>query len=141
MLSRSECFFFSSRRRHTRWTGDWSSDGALPISFSTLGCPEWNLDQILAAARESGYEGVEWRGYQAEMELPRAAIFTPETRGETRKRFRDAGLEFACLGSSVRLANPAPEVRQREKASFSEYAELARFLECPLVRVFGGNLN
>src|SRR6266487_1850806 len=22
----SECFFFSSRRRHTRWTGDWSSD-------------------------------------------------------------------------------------------------------------------
>src|SRR5690348_2627790 len=24
-------FFFSSRRRHTRWTGDWSSDCALPI--------------------------------------------------------------------------------------------------------------
>src|SRR5690348_18407253 len=22
----SRCFFFSSRRRHTRWTGDWSSD-------------------------------------------------------------------------------------------------------------------
>src|SRR5438876_1988579 len=22
----SLCFFFSSRRRHTRWTGDWSSD-------------------------------------------------------------------------------------------------------------------
>src|SRR5690348_18411389 len=21
-----QCFFFSSRRRHTRWTGDWSSD-------------------------------------------------------------------------------------------------------------------
>src|SRR6267154_195403 len=24
-------FFFSSRRRHTRWTGDWSSDVCLPI--------------------------------------------------------------------------------------------------------------
>src|SRR5437764_1560255 len=24
-------FFFSSRRRHTRYIGDWSSDGALPI--------------------------------------------------------------------------------------------------------------
>src|SRR5690348_4955070 len=24
-------FFFSSRRRHTRWTGDWSSECALPI--------------------------------------------------------------------------------------------------------------
>src|SRR6266487_5134249 len=29
-LTRSR-FFFSSRRRHTRWTGDWSSDCALPI--------------------------------------------------------------------------------------------------------------
>src|SRR2546429_2549174 len=26
-------FFFSSRRRHTRCSRDWSSDGALPISF------------------------------------------------------------------------------------------------------------
>src|SRR2546427_27914 len=26
-------FFFSSRRRHTRFDCDWSSDGALPISF------------------------------------------------------------------------------------------------------------
>src|SRR6267154_5646727 len=25
-LSEVFCFFFSSRRRHTRWTGDWSSD-------------------------------------------------------------------------------------------------------------------
>src|SRR5574338_1550035 len=27
-------FFFSSRRRHTRCHGDWSSDGALPISYN-----------------------------------------------------------------------------------------------------------
>src|SRR5438876_10603503 len=26
MLRKSSVFFFSSRRRHTRWTGDWSSD-------------------------------------------------------------------------------------------------------------------
>src|SRR6266487_4802039 len=25
-MSHIFCFFFSSRRRHTRWTGDWSSD-------------------------------------------------------------------------------------------------------------------
>src|SRR5438876_2157435 len=28
-------FFFSSRRRHTRWTGDWSSD----VCSSDLGVP------------------------------------------------------------------------------------------------------
>src|SRR6267154_4555970 len=26
MIRVGMCFFFSSRRRHTRWTGDWSSD-------------------------------------------------------------------------------------------------------------------
>src|SRR5690348_685043 len=37
------CFFFSSRRWHTRWTGDWSSDvcssdlGALHVLWSDLG--------------------------------------------------------------------------------------------------------
>src|SRR5690242_5543441 len=103
----------------------------MKLAFSTLGCPEWNLDQILVAARESSYDGVEWRGYQAEMELPKAAVFTPEARDETRQRFRDAGLEFACLSSSVRLADPAPEARAREKASFIQYAELAQYLGCP----------
>ena len=112
----------------------------MKLAFSTLGCPEWSLDQILITARESGYEGVEWRGYQAEMDLPKAPIFTAEARRETRQRFQDAGIEFACLGSSVRLADPAPEVRARAKAAFIEYAELARFLGCSLVRVFGGNL-
>src|SRR5688572_31256317 len=29
-------FFFSSRRRHTRFDCDWSSDGALPITHSYL---------------------------------------------------------------------------------------------------------
>jgi len=30
------CFFFSSRRRHTRYWRDWSSDGALPISLKKV---------------------------------------------------------------------------------------------------------
>src|SRR6516162_11066331 len=32
-------FFFSSRRRHTRLQGDWSSDGALPIFCPTRRTP------------------------------------------------------------------------------------------------------
>src|SRR5690348_17441653 len=32
-------FFFSSRRRHTRWTGDWSSD----VCSSDLVCPSQAL--------------------------------------------------------------------------------------------------
>src|SRR5437764_12887178 len=39
-------FFFSSRRRHTRYIGDWSSTCALPIlhqRFSTNTFPTWQL--------------------------------------------------------------------------------------------------
>src|SRR5690348_11221360 len=45
------CFFFSSRRRHTRWTGDWSSD----VCSSDLGTePELTLTstQVLHSVRE-----------------------------------------------------------------------------------------
>lgn len=112
----------------------------MKLAFSTLGCPQWKLDQIIAVARESGYDGVEWRGYQEEMELPRASIFAAGAREETRQRFREAGLEFPCLASSVRLSNLTPEARQREREALKAYAELAAFLDCRLVRVFGGNL-
>src|SRR6266487_5768373 len=40
------CFFFSSRRRHTRWTGDWSSD----VCSSDL---IWN-DRSQISLRSSG---------------------------------------------------------------------------------------
>src|SRR6266581_172854 len=45
------CFFFSSRRRHTRWTGDWSSD----VCSSDLGRGEALRD--LALVRAAPYDG------------------------------------------------------------------------------------
>src|SRR4051794_41981195 len=44
------CFFFSSRRRHTRWTGDWSSD----VCSSDLGgvVPRTRLHAMWRLAQE-----------------------------------------------------------------------------------------
>src|SRR5690348_9155977 len=44
-LSFFVCFFFSSRRRHTRWTGDWSSD----VCSSDLGDADAGGDDRPAA--------------------------------------------------------------------------------------------
>src|SRR6266581_3918953 len=39
VLSLTTFFFFSSRRRHTRWTGDWSSDVcSSDLIAGTLAC-------------------------------------------------------------------------------------------------------
>src|SRR5690348_18488370 len=49
-------FFFSSRRRHTRWTGDWSSDVCSSDLFYTDGAREaWlTSPRRKAAARGTG---------------------------------------------------------------------------------------
>jgi sugar phosphate isomerase/epimerase len=61
------------------------------LAFSTLGCPSWDIDRILSGATEYGYDAVELRGYLGDMDLPKAAPFTPENRAETLARFADAG--------------------------------------------------
>src|SRR4051794_41380808 len=55
------CFFFSSRRRHTRWTGDWSSD----VCSSDLS--SWRPSKLLALGRRL-------EGRQLEREQLRLAL-------------------------------------------------------------------
>lgn len=102
------------------------------LAFSTLGCPQWDLDQILAA-RQWGYDAVELRGYRDQMDLPLAEPFTPANRAETRRRFEDAGMAVCCVSSSGTVAKGNLD-------HVKAHAELARDLGCPAVRIFGGGL-
>src|SRR6266581_1105191 len=47
-------FFFSSRRRHTRWTGDWSSDVCSSDLLLVKGAPEAVLARATGVVREDG---------------------------------------------------------------------------------------
>lgn len=107
---------------------------ANPLAFSTLGCPGWSWEQILRAAQDYGYDAIELRGLEDEMDLPRAAPFTPARRADARRQVEEAGLSVCCVSSSGTVAkNNVDHVRA--------HAELARDLGCPLVRVFGGSLD
>src|SRR6266487_2539832 len=55
-LRRVMCFFFSSRRRHTRWTGDWSSD----VCSSDLGqvLPSLGETSVLLSTMAGLYPGI-----------------------------------------------------------------------------------
>src|SRR5437879_10515762 len=44
--------------------------GRLPIAFSTLGCPAWDLQKILNFAGEHGFAAIELRGLQGNLDLP-----------------------------------------------------------------------
>jgi sugar phosphate isomerase/epimerase len=103
------------------------------LSFSTLGCPAWDIDQIRTNALAFGYGAIELRGYLDQMDLTQAAPFTPQQRAQTRQQFHDAGLTFCCIGSSGVVA-------QGNLDHVKTHCELAQALGAPSVRVFGGKL-
>ena len=50
----------------------------MKLAFSTLGCPDWNVDQIVEAARRLRYDGVELRAVSGTLDLLTRPEFTPE---------------------------------------------------------------
>ena len=113
-------------------------------AFSTVACPEWTLSRVAQAAAEYGYDGVELRTFGAgSRELACDPALTAVER--VRRIAADAGVEIACLGTSVAFDEPIrPPVLGRilgdtEKSvrRAKSAIELAAQIECPLVRVFG----
>lgn len=111
----------------------------MKLAFSSLGCPDWSLDEIIKNALLWGYQGVELRGLQDEMFLPKHPALSPENRKRTLRLFQDTGLQIVALGSSARLGVNEKEW-QKQFDEVKVYTELAADLHCPVVRVFGGNI-
>ena len=109
----------------------------MKLAFSTLGCPAWSLDQVTAAARDLGYEGVELRLLDGEVIPPDLA---PAERQRVKRHFAGAGVAIACLDTSARFTAPDPAQRRAQEEDVRRYLELANEWETALIRVFGGNL-
>ncbi len=107
----------------------------MKLAFSTLGCPHWEIDQIVDAARANGYDGVELRHYKGSLDLPKVLGGFPGGVQEFGRRFARAGIRICCLDSSIRLADRDPSISEGERM-----IELAMGLGAPYVRVFGGEV-
>ena len=68
----------------------------LKLAFTTLGCPQWDLDTIISKAVEYGYQGVDFRGYVGEMDIYKLPEFSTEVE-KTIEKFKDANLEVPCF--------------------------------------------
>lgn len=109
----------------------------MKISFMTFICPEWTLEQILKAAQQYGYDGVEPRvadnhrhGIEPEMGAA--------DRRQVRQMFAEAGLEIACVATSCTFATNDPAQRAANLDSLKRHLDLAADLGAPGIRVFGG---
>ena len=107
----------------------------MKLSFTTLGCPEWDLDTICAKGGKYGYDGVDFRGLQETMDITQLPAFTSAV-AETRRQLQDAGLEVSGISSSIRVCVPEKLEDNVEEARRS--IPVAKGLGCGAVRVFGG---
>jgi sugar phosphate isomerase/epimerase len=107
------------------------------LAFSTLGCPDWNFKQIVEFASVNGFQGIEIRGLQREMDLPLAKEFnSPKAIAETLYLMQQKGLKFAALGSSANMHIEESLTRRAQMDEAKRFIDLAHKIGCPFVRVF-----
>jgi len=99
----------------------------MKLAFSTLGCPEWELAEIVAAARRFGFDGVELRALGGSLDLLGRAEFH-------RADFED--LQICCVDTSCVFHSTDANERADQVRLAVAHAELAARLGAPLIRVF-----
>jgi sugar phosphate isomerase/epimerase len=107
----------------------------MKISLTTLGCPAWDLDTVCARGKAYGYDGVDFRGLQNEIDITRLPAFTTGVAATLRK-LQDAGLQVSGVSSSITVC-----VAEKAQANIEEAKRtiaVAHGLGCTNIRIFGG---
>lgn len=107
----------------------------MKLSVMTLGCPTWDLDTILARAKEYGYQGVDFRGIQSEIDITKLPAFTTDIAA-TKRKIADHGLQTSGISSSIWVCDPAKRDANLEEAKRT--IPVALELGAKNVRIFGG---
>lgn len=107
------------------------------LSFSTLGCPDWSFEKIINFAKEHGYDGIEIRTIQRQMDLPKCTEFnSPSKIAETMKFVNSKGIKIGNLGASSSLHHKNITERKKNIDEAKQFIDLAQQLNCPYIRVF-----
>ena len=111
----------------------------MKLSFTNLGCLDWDIRTLATRAAEYGFQGVDFRGYNNELDLTKYAEFDANA-AETKKIFDDAGIAVSCISASAHLTARG-DALAAHLAEVKAYCAIAARLGAPYVRVFGGGLH
>jgi sugar phosphate isomerase/epimerase len=112
----------------------------LPIAFSTLGCPGWTWPTVLDQADRMGYAGIELRGIQGDMDLPKRPELTGDALKQTRRDLEARGLVVTDLGASAHMHEKDAALRAAQLDDGRRFIDLAHAMGVPYVRMFGDKL-
>ena len=107
------------------------------LAFSTLACPDWTFLQIVEFATSTDYTGIELRGIQRQLDLPKCNEFaTEQRRKETLALMKSKGLRFVDLGSSATMHIADETERKKTMDEGKSFIDLAVQIGSPYVRVY-----
>ena len=109
----------------------------MKFSFSTLACPDWTWQDIIANGTRYGYDGVEVRLLEQETDLLQRPEFQRSRLPARRRELADAGFRISGLASSVHFDEPDAAQRTTQLQTGRAYLDLARELGAEFIRVFG----
>lgn len=106
----------------------------MKYSISTLGCPKWDLKTIVTRADEYGFDGVDFRGLEDEIDVTQTAAFTTDIKS-TKRTFADAGVEISGISTGIHICELENIDRHREEARRT--IPIAGDIDARNLRVFG----
>ncbi|MCL1796553.1 MAG: TIM barrel protein, partial [Clostridia bacterium] len=107
----------------------------MKIAFSTLACPDWSWQDIMSAAKDFGFDGIEVRGLNNDIFAVRAQPFTEAELPETLRKLQAMRLSIPCYASDACLKHSDRALECVEE--ITEYLKLAAKTDTPFVRVLG----
>lgn len=109
------------------------------LSFSTLGCTDASLQEILTTCQKYGISLLEIRGIAGEMDITKMPEFSKEQIEKTKEQFRSAGVKPIVLGTSCKFHTE--DRKQRALVEGSVALEYAEAIGAKGIRVFGNELT
>jgi sugar phosphate isomerase/epimerase len=108
----------------------------MKLAFSTLGCPQWELERIAQAARDYGYGAIELRAIGGDLDLLKRPEFQPGALEVTRRWLAGQTLSVCCVDSSCRFDSRDADERRNEVEVAISHCKLAAALGASLIRIF-----
>lgn len=105
----------------------------MKFGFSTIGCPGWLWKEVISAAKDMGYDGVELRGIANKMYLPATRTFSFENCLRIKSQLEELELEIPCISTSAFIFND--KYKDEARKEVRDYVNLAGLLGVPYIRV------
>jgi sugar phosphate isomerase/epimerase len=110
----------------------------MKLSFTTLGCPDWTLEQIATNGKAYGYDGIELRTHKD------GNHFSPDASPDEAKRvgqlFRDAGIPVVSVMGYCTFAYADQAEVAKNQELMHKLLAIAEAMGARYVRTFAGKI-